>query len=268
MLWSLVHLNELHYIAQESSLIVSAKKQKKCYHAAIPELARKQDLVSARVSKKKNIPEFIAQNTNAAGRASMHSFASYMPMHWHVHDILDARTIRIALDVAPPKWSSLVLWVATVTKDHWGGGQLRPSNQIGDGYQELGVCKTGHCVRATYVKWYSDNRAYLKVSHYIICLWSVHMRACSTWGSVWRLIWRIYARWMLILCLQNHPSQLTSQSCRRWWCCDCPSQQTLVGHGAMLPWVSSSTMAAKSLCVAPHPRLVGAVVYRVSRPSL
>jgi hypothetical protein len=88
-----------------------------CGDPWIPELARKQ--VSASGCQKKNILEFIAQNTNVAGRASMHRFASYMPMHWHVHDILDARTMaRIALDVAPPKWSSLVLWVATVTKDH------------------------------------------------------------------------------------------------------------------------------------------------------
>ena len=33
--------------------------------------------------------------------ASVHGFASYMPVYWHVHDILNARTMaRIAMDTA------------------------------------------------------------------------------------------------------------------------------------------------------------------------
>ena len=83
-----------------------------------------------------------------------------MPMYWHVHGILDARTMaRIVLDVA------------------WNEGSLRrrpitpKQPDIGEWYRGLGVWKTGYCVNATYVKRYSDNRAYMKVSHCIICLW-------------------------------------------------------------------------------------------------
>ena len=41
---------------------------------------------------------FRRYNIYIAGWASMHGLASYMPMYWHVHDILDARsTAKIVL---------------------------------------------------------------------------------------------------------------------------------------------------------------------------
>ena len=63
------------------------------YHAAI----RKQGNRSRQAKVEEFIQDSIALDTNVAVWASMHGFASYMPMYWHVHDILNARTMaRIA----------------------------------------------------------------------------------------------------------------------------------------------------------------------------
>ena len=67
------------------------------YHAAI----RKQGNRSRQAKVKEFIQDSIAKDTNVAVWASMHGFASYMPMYWHVHDIVHARTMaRIAMDTA------------------------------------------------------------------------------------------------------------------------------------------------------------------------
>ena len=67
------------------------------YHAAI----RKQGNRCRQAKVKKFIQESIAQDTKVAEWAKVHGFMSYMPMYWHVHDILDARTMaRIAMDAA------------------------------------------------------------------------------------------------------------------------------------------------------------------------
>ena len=50
-------------------------------HAAI----RKQGNRSRQAKVKEYIQDSIAQDTNVAVWASMHGFASYMPMYWHVH---------------------------------------------------------------------------------------------------------------------------------------------------------------------------------------
>ena len=50
-------------------------------HAAI----RKQGNRSRQANVKEFIQDSIAQDTNVAVWASMHGFASYMPMYWHVH---------------------------------------------------------------------------------------------------------------------------------------------------------------------------------------
>ena len=84
-------------------------------------------------------------------------------MYWHVHDILDARTMtRIVMDVA------------------WNEGALRrrlimPKQLDRSVVSRIGRVKDGHCVRAIYLKRYMVNRVYLKLSNCIICLWSVHM---------------------------------------------------------------------------------------------
>jgi len=67
------------------------------YHAAI----RKQGNRCRQAKVKEFIQESIAQDTKVAEWAKVHGFMSYMPMYWHVHDILDARTMaRIAMDAA------------------------------------------------------------------------------------------------------------------------------------------------------------------------
>ena len=54
----------------------------------------------------------------------MHGFASYMPMYWHVHDIVNARTMaRIALDTA---WNEGAQRKRPIMPTRWVGGVEDP----------------------------------------------------------------------------------------------------------------------------------------------
>ena len=67
------------------------------YHAAI----RKQGNRCRQAKVKIFIQNSITCDTRMAGWAMLHGFASYMPMYWHVHDIVHARTMaRIVMDAA------------------------------------------------------------------------------------------------------------------------------------------------------------------------